>query len=367
MTGFGVLILGGYGNFGARIARLLAANPSPRLVISGRDGTKAETLANRLRGEFPGLQVEGICLDLNDKNLTARIADLGCDVAIHTAGPFQGQDFGVAGACIDAGVHYIDLADGRAFVNGFEILNDRAVKAEVLAVSGASSFPGLSMAVVDKLASALPILEDVDIALAIAGKYPPGLATTQAILAYCGKPIPVWKHSEWSMETGWLDLTWRRIPGLGWRLLGLCDVPDLELLPKLFPQIKDSVFRVALESRLAQFGFAVMATLGKWGWVGDWRPLAPLIDRLAYWIRHLGTDVSAMTISVAGGGVRRSYNLKAGSGHGPMIPCLPSVVLVRKLIRGELRLRGAMPCRGLYTLEELESAFDGLDISRTIA
>jgi saccharopine dehydrogenase-like NADP-dependent oxidoreductase len=35
------------------------------------------------------------------------------DSVIHTAGPFQGQDYAVARSAIAAGANYIDLADGR--------------------------------------------------------------------------------------------------------------------------------------------------------------------------------------------------------------------------------------------------------------
>jgi predicted dinucleotide-binding enzyme len=44
-----VLILGGYGNFGKRIARLLTRQ-SIAVIISGRDANKAKILAQALPG-----------------------------------------------------------------------------------------------------------------------------------------------------------------------------------------------------------------------------------------------------------------------------------------------------------------------------
>jgi hypothetical protein len=346
---------------------MLARDPAPRLVIAGRSSQKAQLFSEALKHEFPGLSAQGIALDLNASNLAKSIAATDCDVVIHTAGPFQGQDYAVAKACIEAGAHYIDLADGRSFVTGFERLNDAAIRADVVAVTGASSFPGLSMAVAEDLARDVGPLHGIEISLAIAGRYPPGRATTEAILGYCGRPIPVLRQNKWEMCVGWLDLAWRRIPGLGWRLLGLCDVPDLELMSRRFQGIDDCIFRVSLESRLAQLGFAAMALMGRIGWVDDWRFLAPWIDRLARWSRPFGSDASAMTISAWGTGGRRTYVLNARSGDGPMIPCLPSVVLARKLARGEIDQRGALPCVGLYALNEIEAAFEGMDISARIA
>jgi hypothetical protein len=48
----------------------------------------------------------------------------------------------------------VDLADGRDFVCGIDVLDPQAKAAGVLLLSGASSVPALSSAVVDALASA---------------------------------------------------------------------------------------------------------------------------------------------------------------------------------------------------------------------
>ena len=57
---------------------------------------------------------------------------------------FEGQDFRFASAALAAGAHYLDLADGRDFVAGFEEHNDAAARcAGRIALSGASTFPAL--------------------------------------------------------------------------------------------------------------------------------------------------------------------------------------------------------------------------------
>jgi short subunit dehydrogenase-like uncharacterized protein len=54
---------------------------------------------------------------------------LGAELVIHTAGPFQGQDYGVVAAAVAAaGAHYIDLADGRRFVCDFPAALDAAFR-----------------------------------------------------------------------------------------------------------------------------------------------------------------------------------------------------------------------------------------------
>ncbi|HZF99242.1 MAG TPA: hypothetical protein VEY92_13600 [Pseudoxanthomonas sp.] len=57
-------------------------------------------------------------MDAQADDLAARLVALAPGIVIHSAGPFQGCDYRVAEACLAAGVHCIDLADGRDFVAG---------------------------------------------------------------------------------------------------------------------------------------------------------------------------------------------------------------------------------------------------------
>jgi len=88
-------------------------------------------------------------LDIKSPSLAASLGKYAPDVVLHTAGPFQGQDYAVARACIDAGCHYVDLADGREFVTHFSLLDADARAAGVSLISGASTLPGISSSVVE--------------------------------------------------------------------------------------------------------------------------------------------------------------------------------------------------------------------------
>src|SRR5690606_40734885 len=92
---------------------------------------KARALANELNAE-------AAFIDIN-VDLTNTLKKIKPDIVIHTSGPFQSQGYEVAEACIDCGAHYIDLADGREFVAGIHTLDEKAKRAGILVVSGASS------------------------------------------------------------------------------------------------------------------------------------------------------------------------------------------------------------------------------------
>ncbi|HXT78012.1 MAG TPA: hypothetical protein VN702_00490 [Acetobacteraceae bacterium] len=50
-------------------------------------------------------------------------------------------------------------------------------------------------------------------------------------------------------------------------------------------------------------------------------------------------------------------------GTRPYIPCIPAIVLARRLVKGEVRHRGATPCVDLIDLDAYLAALEGLDIS----
>ena len=61
-------------------------------------------------------------------------------------------------ACIAAGVHYLDFSDAADFVFGVQQFDGQAKEAGVFALSGASSFPVLTAAVLREMAKTMDIV-----------------------------------------------------------------------------------------------------------------------------------------------------------------------------------------------------------------
>ena len=235
-----VVVLGGTGNFGARIVRALKDDRGIEVVAASRSGKAV-----------PGAEgVRAVVLDAFAADFGAKLAGLAPDLVIHTVGPFQGQDYRVAEAALAAGAHYLDLADGREFVCAFaRAIHAQAVKAGRVALSGASTLPALSSAVIEQLRVPLRTLETVDIAIAPGQRAVRGVATLAAVFSYLGRPIPVWRKGQWVKAFGWMDI--RRVPlSFGSRWGALCEVPDLTLIPAQYPEVQNVRFHAALEFRL---------------------------------------------------------------------------------------------------------------------
>ncbi len=209
-----LLVLGGYGNFGQPICRALAQDAGIELLVGGRSIDRAVAFAE-------SLGARGVAMDVQAAGLAAQLASLGIDTLVHTAGPFQGQDYAVAQACIAAGCNYLDLADGRDFVAGIGALDAPAQAAGVLVTSGASSVPALSAAVVDHFRPEFAELHEIRHGIS-SGAKTPGLATMRAVFGYCGKPFDRLEDGKWTTTHGWLDLQRRRYANpVGARWLGI--------------------------------------------------------------------------------------------------------------------------------------------------
>lgn len=369
-TPFTVLILGGYGFFGQRLAQRLAHDAGLRVVLAGRDQAAAQSLVSRFQTSN-GARLSAARVDATDPELSTVLRRIAAQAVVHTGGPYQGQSYHVAEACIAAGAHYLDLADGRDFVAGIGALDVRAKQRDVLVVSGASTLPGLSSAVVDELANDLRKVETIDIGISPANRTDRGLGTVRAILSYCGLPIRAWSDGHTHTVYGWLGLKRYRYPApVGARWLSYCDVPDLALFPMRYPGVKTVTFRAGLELPILHFSMSTMALCARMGLVRDWSRYAVALKKISDLLQRFGSDTGAMHVEVrgedhAGAPVLRRWILVARNDDGPTVPTLASTALIHKLARGEIATRGAMPCLGLLTLSDFVAQMNGLAIDIT--
>jgi saccharopine dehydrogenase-like NADP-dependent oxidoreductase len=195
------IVLGGAGNFGARIVRALTGDSKVELIVAGR----------RIRPAASGTALRQEVLDIAAPDFGRRVKALEPQLIIHCVGPFQSQDYRIARACLEAGAHYVDIADGRQFVADFPAaLSSCAAQAQRTAICGASTLPALSCAVVESLRAGLQELHSIEIAIAPGQLAPRGQATLAAVFSYLGRPFPIWRRGRWQRAWGWVDL--RRIP-----------------------------------------------------------------------------------------------------------------------------------------------------------
>ena len=347
------IVLGGYGNFGARICRALAADRALTIVAAGRRPT----------AESRPAEMAVATLDIAAPDFESALRELEPGLVIHCAGPFQGQDYRVARAALACGAHYIDLSDGREFVAGFApALDDAARRAGCLAVTGASTLPALSSAVVDAIAAKFSVLTSIDTVIAPAQSAPRGAATIAGVLGYAGRAHQVWDAGEWRIRHGWQSMRRVDLGPVGKRWSAVCDVPDLALFPSRYPGVRDVRFRAALEVGAQHFGITFLAAVRRAGVNFSMASIAPTLDKLAGVFDIFGSETGGMTVTLAGIGtngasLKLRWHIIAPHSHGPEIPAMPAILLARKLAAGGIDQVGALPCMGLLSIEEFAPEF----------
>ncbi len=355
-----VLIIGGYGNFGRFIARHLARGDDMTIIVAGRSGGKARAFADTIGCGWAEMDIA--------RDPDQSLAEIRPDIVIHASGPFQGQGYDVARACIRLRCHYIDLADGRDFVARIGTLDGMAKDAGILVVSGASSVPCLTSAIIDRYKDAFGVLRHVDYGIATAQKTSRGQATAAAVLGYAGKPFSTLIDGKVKTIYGWQGLHARRFESLGWRLLGNCDIPDLALFPERYPALKTIRFYAGLELPAVHLALWLLTWGVRSGLIRSLAPAAPFFLRAAGLLDRLGSDRSAFYMRLSGADaagrpLERVFTLTAGSGHGPYIPCMPSILMARRLADGRIGATGAYPCMGFIDLDSYLKALEEFDIS----
>ncbi|MEO8247874.1 MAG: saccharopine dehydrogenase NADP-binding domain-containing protein [Burkholderiales bacterium] len=356
--GLKTLVLGGYGNFGARICRALAGDSRIDLLVGGRDPSRAERLAHEL-----GRGTRGVAIDFHSSGFAQTLRALEVGLVVHAAGPFQQQSYGVALAAASAGAHYIDLADGRRFVCDFSGALDEAFRAaRRTGISGASTVPALSSAVVEHLCAGWQRIDTIDICIAPAQTAPRGEATLAAVLGYCGEPIEVWDDGRWQTLRGWAKPERVSFLRLKSRLGALCDIPDIELFPRHYRVRRSVMFRAALEVGLTQRVLAMLSALRGVGLIARPARLAGVLNRTSRIFDFMGSALGGMVVRVAGADAQgrtphRAWHIAADNDLGPEIPCMAAVLLARRLAHGEALPVGATACMGMLRLVEFEPEF----------
>jgi hypothetical protein len=365
-----ILILGGYGTFGGRLAHLLAGEERLTLLLAGRSLEKAKKFSEGLPS---GAQKVPVFFDRN-ANVEAQIREIHPHIVVDAMGPFQvyGQDpYRVVKACLALGVDYMDLADGSDFVKGISQFDREARAKHLYVLTGVSSFPVLSAAVVRKLSYDMTCVNTIRAGIAPSPYAGVGLNVIRAITSYAGKPLSLIRNGK--PATGYaLTETMRytisppgRVP-LDNILFSLVDVPDLKVLPELWPELDSIWIGAGPVPEVLHRMLIGLSWLVRFRILPSLLPFASLfhsVINILRWGEHRG----GMFVSVEGtnqGGerVERSWHLLAESGDGPFIPSMAVQALVLRCLAGEKPPAGARPATHELEVSDYKAIFK----SRTI-
>lgn len=365
-----VVILGGYGVFGGKLAAALSGEERFDVVVAGRSLTAANEFC-RLHGGRPAR------LDRSQPSFSADLKSLSPFMTVDAAGPFQAyreHPYAVAEAALRAGSHYLDLSDDAAFAERLSSY-DRAFREEgLVALSGVSSVPALSSAAVDTLKADFSRLDSIETVILPGNRAPRGLSVIRAILSQAGQPVHEFRGGRRVSVPGWSGLERRTLgsdaaSGLPPRWSSTIGAPDTALFPGRY-NARSVRFRAGLELGILHLGLWSLSLPVRLGLLKSLEPFAGVIRNIAGWFELFGSDRGGMEVRIcgldrSGRPLARIWTLVAGAGDGPHIPAVPATIVCRLIAERRISA-GARPCLGEFGLREVKEATSHLDVATTV-
>ena len=266
------------------------------------------------------------------------------DIVIDASGPFQAYGrapYRLVEACLAAGAHYLDLADAATFMLGVDRFDEAAKAKGLVVLSGLSTAPALSGAVLRRLTDGLDRIDSAWVGIAPSPFAGLGLNVVRAIAGQAGRPVTTADGR--ALGVALVGRRQAMIAPPGVRPLKARTFSLVQATPSGVPGLPDVWTGAGTVPELLHRGLNLLAGLVRRGVLPSLEPLSPLLHwavNSLRWGEHRGgmlVEVEGVQDGVA---VRRSWHLIAESdaGHGGRIG--------DRLIGGRRRIAGRRTLRG---------------------
>lgn len=334
-----VVIYGGTGFFGRRVADDLIAHADCRILLAARREPRRPPIDPR------------IGFVRSDAALASSVRRTleGAFAVVHCAGPYRGQEPILARAAIACGVHYADLAEDADFIRSVRALDGEARRAGVALLSGLSVVPALAALLAQAVADPGKRILRARTFVAPGSRGSRGEATVETLMRGIGTPLRVWREGRQTRVRGWSEKETIVFPppvGLRTQYLAIETVGSDPMAEELGAESVEfkagSEFAsvnalLAAVSRLrARYGFPRLENHGA------------VLRRGLRALGAFGTDRGAVIVHVEQGdghpsGARESRAIAVVADRdGERIPALPAGIVLAALLAGELTISGAV-------------------------
>ncbi len=224
----------------------------------------------------------------------------------------------------------------------------------------------LTAAVVRRLSAGMARIESIAGGIAPSPYADIGLNVIRAIASYAGKPVTLLRDGRKTPAPALIDsrlftiATPGRLP-LYARRFSLVEVPDLELLPELWPSLRTVWMGVGTVPEIWLRGLNALAWLVRLRLLPSLLPVAALIHnartRLS-WGEHRGGMFVTVEGTLANGApVERSWHMIAEGDDGPFVPSMAAEAIIRHCLAGRSPKPGARVGVNDVELADYEATF----------
>jgi hypothetical protein len=354
-----VVILGGAGAVGMRIARLIGQLHDVELLIAGRDYGRATQFADELAEGGVSARPIGV------EDLAGLLAREKPALLIDASASFRGRDLAVPRACIRARVPYLDTAADASFLLSIGTLNQAAIAAGVPILAGACITPCVTFAAIDAIAASLATVEGVRIVICPGNQQPFGPASYHAMLARTGKRFRWRRRGKWRSAHMWQHASEEMLPEIGWRVVCAFETADIALLAERWPKLREATVHAGLEIGALQASLRMLSWVARFG--VNLARFATVLEALARTLGHQGTKRFVLRVALEGRSgrdlVERSWTLLAEDGGH--LAATPAISLARRILRGPPVHPGARIASVSLSDIRAELMASGIDIRMT--
>jgi Saccharopine dehydrogenase NADP binding domain len=308
-----VLVVGGRGYFGRLLVEDLLRNTDCDLIVASRR-------------QFRSKEFKTIVADLWDASSLER-ALTGVAVAICAAGPFQNLPTTLAEVCLNRGIHYIDLADDRGFVQKVYSLARRYDNSGIALCSGWATVPALSGLLAGIAARGMKTVESIQIQMAPGNRGARRTGTIASLMHSVGQPFTICRDGKFEQVLGWSEpREFVFPPPVGKRRGYLVDVPDHEIFPILFGA-RTVEFRAGSELQILNGCISLLYRTRR-----NWVSSSGLLRRAMGLVRWIGHDWGGIGVEVSGDTTRRAFVV--ADSRAERIAAMPACVMTGALLCG---------------------------------
>lgn len=241
-----LLILGGYGNTGRQIARLLLQESAAEVLLAGRNLDKATAAAEALNREFAANRARALRVDAADR----QSLDTACqqvDLVVAASSTAEHVET-VARAALAAGIDYLDVQYSTAKLRTLEALRGEIEQAGCCFISDGGFHPGLPAALVRYAAGQFDRLETANIGSVIkidwnALDFSPATIEELAREILDFQPL-VYRDGRWT-ELGWNEYRQFTFDApFGDQSAMAMLLEEMRDLPEMIPSLRETGFYV---------------------------------------------------------------------------------------------------------------------------
>ncbi len=335
--GYGtVLILGGYGETGRRIASRLASRTQLKLVIAGRNPARAEAAAAALR-DTAGDRVRPMALDAADTR-AVRDALEEADLLIDASTAVE-HTRGLAEAALETGTDWLDTHFEPRSLAALRGLEERIREAGRCFIAQGGFHPGLPAVLVRWAAGQVDELREAWVAAVIRprGGLPYTPAVDELLESFRHYRAHVYEQGRWRRIRFTRPEAFPRVDfefGFGRRWTSPFDLEEMRRLPERIPTLRRLGFSIAGMNWLSDWIVTplIMLALPLWGR----RPLEPLGRLFSWSTGALARPPFGIVLQARTAGVRRGDALRPGIAlqdeDGYDLTAIPVVALVEQML-----------------------------------